>query len=39
LSRGHVGCLDASKNKHPAKHFHPAKHPIARLQEPGENWM
>ncbi|HVH58894.1 MAG TPA: UBP-type zinc finger domain-containing protein [Candidatus Sulfotelmatobacter sp.] len=36
---GHVGCCDASKNKHATKHFHATKHPVIRSQEPGENWM
>lgn len=36
---GHVGCCDASKNKHATKHFHATKHPVIGSQEPGENWM
>lgn len=39
LMCGHVGCCDASKNKHATKHFHATKHPVIRSQEPGENWM
>ena len=39
LTCGHVGCCDASKNKHATKHFHATKHPVIRSQEPGENWM
>ena len=39
LTCGHVGCCDSSKNKHATKHFHAAKHPVIRSQEPGENWM
>ena len=35
---GHVGCCDASKNKHATKHFHATKHPIMRSFEPGEDW-
>ncbi len=36
---GHVGCCDASKNKHARKHFHASDHPIMRSIEPGEDWM
>ena len=39
LSCGHVGCCDASKNKHATKHFHESSHPIVRSFEPGEDWM
>lgn len=35
---GHVGCCDASKNKHATKHFHSSKHPVIRSVEPGESW-
>jgi uncharacterized UBP type Zn finger protein len=35
---GHVGCCDASKNKHATKHFHATKHAIMRSIEPGETW-
>ena len=35
---GHVGCCDASKNKHATKHFRHTGHPIIRSYEPGENW-
>lgn len=38
MTCGHVGCCDSSKNKHATKHFHRAKHPIVRSQEPGETW-
>ncbi len=38
LECGHVGCCDASKNKHARKHFHWTGHPIMRSFEPGENW-
>jgi uncharacterized UBP type Zn finger protein len=36
---GHVGCCDASKNKHATKHFHATTHPIIRSLERGESWM
>ena len=35
---GHVGCDDASKNKHAVKHFRATRHPIARSIEPGDEW-
>lgn len=35
---GHVGCCDASKNKHATKHFHKTQHPIITSFEPGEDW-
>lgn len=35
---GHVGCCDASKNKHATKHFHTTAHPLVRSAEPGEDW-
>lgn len=35
---GHVGCCDASKNKHATRHFHATGHPIIRSYEPGETW-
>ena len=38
LSCGHVGCCDASKNRHGTKHFHATNHPIMRSFEPGEQW-
>lgn len=38
LECGHVGCCDASKNKHARKHFHGSGHPIMRSFEPGETW-
>ena len=36
---GHVGCCDASKNRHATKHFRATKHPMIRSLEPGEHWM
>jgi hypothetical protein len=38
LSCGHVGCCDASPNKHATAHFHRTKHPIISSAEPGETW-
>jgi uncharacterized UBP type Zn finger protein len=38
LTCGHVGCCDASKNKHATKHFHETRHPIIKSFERGENW-
>jgi uncharacterized UBP type Zn finger protein len=38
LMCGHVGCCDASKNKHATRHFHESGHPIIRSFEPGEDW-
>jgi uncharacterized UBP type Zn finger protein len=35
---GHVGCCDASKNKHATKHFHETGHPLIESFEPGEDW-
>jgi len=35
---GHVGCCDASKNKHATGHFHATAHPIIQSHEPGEDW-
>jgi uncharacterized UBP type Zn finger protein len=38
LTCGHVGCCDASKNKHATKHFHSTGHPIVRSLQRGEDW-
>jgi uncharacterized UBP type Zn finger protein len=38
LTCGHVGCCDASKNKHASRHFHATYHPIVRSFQPGEDW-
>ena len=38
LTCGHVGCCDASPNRHATKHFHATEHPIVRSVEPGERW-
>ena len=34
----HVGCCDASPNRHATKHFHATEHPIVQSLEPGEVW-
>ena len=39
LSCGHVGCCDASPNRHATKHFRATGHPVIRSLEPGEDWM
>lgn len=39
MTCGHVGCCDASKNKHATKHFHATSHPIIKSLEPGEDWL
>jgi K+:H+ antiporter len=33
---GHVGCCDASKNKHATKHFRDTHHPIVTVVGPGD---
>jgi len=38
LHCGHIGCCDASKNKHATKHFHATKHPVIQSFQPGEDW-
>ncbi|HEX6589777.1 MAG TPA: UBP-type zinc finger domain-containing protein [Longimicrobiales bacterium] len=38
LTCGHVGCCDASPNRHATKHFHATKHPIIASFEPDEDW-
>ena len=35
---GHVGCCDASPNRHASKHHQASGHPIVRSLEPGEDW-
>lgn len=39
LSCGHVGCCDASPNRHATKHFRATGHPLIRSLEPGEDWI
>jgi uncharacterized UBP type Zn finger protein len=36
---GHVGCCDASKNRHASRHFLAVGHPLVRSIEPGERWV
>jgi uncharacterized UBP type Zn finger protein len=38
LTCGHVGCCDASKNRHATAHFHATGHPVIQSFEPGESW-
>jgi uncharacterized UBP type Zn finger protein len=38
LTCGHIGCCDASPNKHATKYFHSLGHPIIRSFQPGEEW-
>ncbi|MBG9390515.1 UBP-type zinc finger domain-containing protein [Caenimonas aquaedulcis] len=38
LHCGHVGCCDASKNKHATRHFHATGHAVIQSAEPGEDW-
>jgi uncharacterized UBP type Zn finger protein len=37
LSCGHVGCCDASPNRHATKHFHASGHPIVQSFGWGED--
>ena len=36
---GHVGCCDASPNKHATKHYHETGHPLIQSFQPGEDWV
>jgi hypothetical protein len=38
LTCGRVGCCDSSPNRHASAHARTDGHPIARSQEPGEDW-
>lgn len=38
LGCGHVGCCDASPNRHASKHFAETQHPLMGSFEPGERW-
>ena len=38
LTCGHVGCSDASRNRHALAHFEATGHPIVQSMEPGERW-
>jgi hypothetical protein len=35
---GHVGCCDASPNRHASAHFRATQHPLVQSYEPGEEW-
>ena len=35
---GHVGCCNASKNKHALGHFMATQHPIIQSYEPEQDW-
>jgi len=39
LTCGHVGCCDASKNRHATAHFHETGHPLIQSYEPEETWI
>jgi uncharacterized UBP type Zn finger protein len=39
ISCGHVGCCDASKNKHATKHYRTTAHPLIQTIERGEDWI
>lgn len=39
LTCGHVGCCDASPNRHATKHHHATRHPIIQSFERGEDWV
>jgi uncharacterized UBP type Zn finger protein len=39
LRCGHVGCCDASPNRHATAHFHATGHPVIRSFEPDESWV
>lgn len=38
MTCGHVGCCDASPNRHATMHHRATGHPIIRSLEPGEWW-
>jgi uncharacterized UBP type Zn finger protein len=38
MTCGHVGCCDASKNRHASGHFAELGHPVIQSFEPGEDW-
>lgn len=39
LQCGHVGCCDASPNRHAAAHFEATGHPLITSLERGERWI
>ncbi|HET7481757.1 MAG TPA: UBP-type zinc finger domain-containing protein [Actinomycetota bacterium] len=38
LTCGHVGCCDASPNRHATKHWESSHHAAIKSLEPGEDW-
>ncbi len=36
---GHIGCCDASTNRHATAHFGASAHPLIQSYEPGEDWF
>jgi uncharacterized UBP type Zn finger protein len=38
MTCGHVGCCDASKNRHASGHFADVGHPVIQSFEPGDDW-
>lgn len=38
LTCGHVGCCDASPNRHATKHFHATLHPVVEAIHSSESW-
>ena len=38
LTCGHVGCCDASPNRHATEHFHATQHPIVESYGSGDRW-
>ena len=39
LQCGHVGCCDASRNRHATAHAKSTAHPVIASAEPGERWL
>ena len=39
LQCGHVGCCDASRNRHATAHFRATGHPLITSLERGERWI
>jgi uncharacterized UBP type Zn finger protein len=39
LQCGHVGCCDASRNRHATAHFRATGHPLVTSLERGEDWI
>lgn len=39
LQCGHVGCCDASRNRHATAHFKATGHPLVTSLERGEDWV